>query len=613
MIDTQLRFLTCGSVDDGKSTLMGRLLYEVGAIFDDQLEAIRKDTKRYGTTGEALDFALLMDGLEAEREQAITIDVAYRYFSTAKRSFIAIDCPGHEQYTRNMATGASDADLAVILVDARKGSLIQTRRHATICSLMGLRNVIVAVNKMDLIDFDQLAFERIRDEFLAFARGLNFTSIQTIPVSARSGDNVVTRSSRMSWYEGGSLLEALENADPLAGQAAAPFRFPVQLVLRPNADFRGFAGRIASGEIAVGDEIVVASSGAHSRIAGIIGPNGETTRAGAGEAVTLRLTEEIDIARGDLLAPSRARAPLTDHFSAHLVWMSADACSAGRQYLMRIGTRWVGASITGIKHGLDVETLEQRPARGLSLNEIGVVEMSTVAQIAFDRYADNRVTGAFILVDRETNNTVAAGMIQEPLRRATNVHPELSLVDRAARAALKSQSARCVWFTGLSGAGKSTIAKELELALHRSGRHTMLLDGDNLRHGLNSDLGFTEMDRIENIRRAAEMAKLMTDAGLIVICALISPFRADRDMARALFGEGEFVEVFVDTPLEECIQRDRKGLYAKAIAGQIPNFTGISSPYEVPEQPEVHLRLVPGDREAVLRQQVQQVMARLNA
>jgi bifunctional enzyme CysN/CysC len=584
-----LRFLTCGSVDDGKSTLIGRLLYESRQIMEDTFATIEKDSRKHGTTGEDVDLALLVDGLEAERQQGITIDVAYRFFATPVRSFIVADTPGHEQYTRNMATGASNSDLAIILADARKGVLTQTKRHTYICSLLGIRHVVLAVNKIDLVNYDEATFERIVGDWATFASGLGFASMAPIPLSARFGDNVSSRSGNTPWYRGPSLLHHLESVNVDHDAEAKPFRFPVQWVNRPNLDFRGFSGTVASGRAAVGDGVVVAASGRQSRIARILGPDGDVPVASAGDAVTICLADEVDVARGDLLAPLADRPEVADQFAAHILWMDEDAMLPGRQYLARIGNLWVGASITAIKHRVDVNTLEQQPARRLELNEIAFCNLSLAGRVPFDPYSENRATGAFILVDRFTNRTAGAGMIAFGLRRATNIHLEEFLVDKAARAALDHQKPMVLWFTGLSGSGKSTIAKLVEQALHREGRHTYLLDGDNLRHGLNRDLGFTDADRVENIRRVGEVAKLFVDAGLIVLCSFISPFRAERRMVREMLGPDEFVEVFVDTPIEECMRRDPKGLYEKARRGAIQNFTGVSSPYEPPEHPELTL------------------------
>jgi bifunctional enzyme CysN/CysC len=584
-----LRFLTCGSVDDGKSTLIGRLLYDSRLIMEDTLAAIAKDSRKHGTVGEDIDLALLVDGLEAERQQGITIDVAYRFFATPRRSFIVADTPGHEQYTRNMATGASNSDLAVILCNARKGVLTQTRRHTYICSLLGIRHVVLAVNKMDLAGWEEATFDRIVGDWATFASGLGFATLTPIPVSARYGDNVTARSGNTPWYRGPTLVAHLEGIEVEEDAAGKPFRLPVQWVNRPNLDFRGFAGTVASGRIAVGDPVVVAASGRRSEVARIFGPDGEQQSAEAGEAVTLCLADEIDVARGDVLAPPHDRPAVVDQFAAHLLWMDEEAMLPGRQYLARFGTLWTTASVTTIKHRIDVNTLEQAAAKRLDLNGIAFCNLALSQRVAIDPYAENRATGAFVLVDRFTNRTAGAGMVAFALRRATNIHTEEFLVDKRARAALDQQKPLVLWFTGLSGSGKSTIAKLVEQALHREGRHTYSLDGDNLRHGLNRDLGFTDQDRVENIRRVGEVARLFVDAGLIVLCSFISPFRAERRMVREMMGEGEFMEVFVDTPIEECMRRDPKGLYAKAARGAIKNFTGISSPYESPEAPELRL------------------------
>jgi bifunctional enzyme CysN/CysC len=585
-----LRFLTCGSVDDGKSTLIGRLLHDAGLIPDDQLAALRRDSRKYGTTAEEIDFALLLDGLEAEREQSITIDVAYRYFSTPRRSFIVIDAPGHEQYTRNMATGASNADLAVILIDARKGVVTQTKRHSTICALLGMRHVVLAVNKMDLVGFEQAAFEKIVSDYRAFAARLNFTSILPIPISARFGDNVASRSARMRWYAGPTVLAYLDTAEVAPDLDAKPFRFAVQWINRPNADFRGICGRVVSGSIASGDAVVVAETGVASRAVRVIGLDGDLAAAGTGSTVTLTLAEEVDVARGAILSCPDRRPQVADQFAARVFWMSGEPLLPGRSYLARIGTRWVPATVTLIKHRLDVNTLEHLAARTLAANEIGVCNLSTASPVAFDAYQDNRDTGAFILVDRYSNDTVAAGMIEFALRRATNIHREPLAADKTVRARLKRQRPCIIWFTGLPASGKSTIARLVERKLIGLGHHTYMLDGDNVRHALSRDLGFSDADRVENIRRAGEVAKLFVEAGLIVLCAFISPFRAERQMVRNLVETGEFLEAFVDTPVEECMRRDPKGLYAKARAGAIPNFTGINSPYETPRVPELVLK-----------------------
>lgn len=587
-----LQFLTCGSVDDGKSTLIGRLLHDCRLIFEDQLATLEKDSSRYGTVGEEIDFALLVDGLEAEREQGITIDVAYRFFSTARRSFRVADTPGHEHYTRNMATGASNADLAVILVDARKGVLVQTRRHSFICSLLGIRHVILAINKIDLVNFNEGVFDRIVGDYATFAAQLGFRSVVPIPVSARYGDNVTAQSGNTSWYKGPSLLEYLETVEVDDDRSDQAFRFPVQWVNRPNLDFRGYAGTVVSGAIAKGDEVVVAGSGQTTRVKDLVTYDGSRPAAEAGQAITITLEDEIDLARGDMLSAPASPPEVSDQFAANLIWMSEDELVPGRSYLGRVGTKLIPITITGIKYKVDVNSREHLAAQTLKLNDIGFCNFSTSRPVAFDAYETNRKTGSFIIIDRFTNQTVGAGMIAFGLRRGTNVRWQPLLVGKSERASSKHQSAAIVWFTGLSGAGKSTIANLVEQRLYSAGFHTMLLDGDNLRHGLNRDLGFTEADRVENIRRAGEVAKLMTDAGLIVICSFISPYRAEREFVRNLMPEGEFVEVFVDTPIEECMRRDPKGLYAKVKAGQIRNFTGFESPYEPPEAPEVHLLTV---------------------
>lgn len=584
-----LRFLTCGSVDDGKSTLIGRLLFENGLIPDDQLRTLETDSRTQGTVEGDIDYALLLDGLEAEREQGITIDIAYRFFATPRRSFIVADAPGHEQYTRNMACGASQAELAVLLVDARKGLLAQTRRHALICSLLGIRHYVLAVNKLDLLDFDAKVFGAIADEFAAFADQLNRATVQAIPLSARFGDNVTTRSGRTPWYDGPSLVEYLETIDVTEELEGKPFRFGVQWVNRPDLDFRGYAGTVLSGKIQVGDAVVVPRSGRQSEIARIVTAEGDRAVAEAGDAVTLTLADEIDISRGDLLSRLTERPVVADQFAAHLIWLSSDPMLPGRVYLMRIGNQWLSSTVTELKHRLDIGSLGHAAAKSLRLNEIGFCSLSTAGEATFDPYGENRATGGFILVDRFTNETVAAGLVEFALRRATNIHHENLLVDKAARARLSHQKPRVLWFTGLSGAGKSTIAKLLERRLHLLGRYTYMLDGDNVRQGLSRDLGFIDADRVENIRRVGEVAKLMVDAGLIVLCAFISPFRAERQMVRELLEPDEFVEIFIDTPLEECIGRDPKGLYAKARVGMIKNFTGIDSPYERPESAEFHI------------------------
>jgi bifunctional enzyme CysN/CysC len=587
-----LRLLTCGSVDDGKSTLIGRLLYETGAIPADQLAALERDSRRFGTMGDDIDLSLLLDGLEDERQQRITIDVAYRFFATARRAFIVADTPGHEQYTRNMATGASTAELALILVDARKGVVAQTRRHSLICSLLGIRHVVLAVNKLDLVDFDERTFAAIAEDYRRFAAELGFATLQAIPLSARHGDNVAAISPRMPWYAGPALLGCLETVDAVLPGADAGFRFPVQGVSRPHGDFRGVAGTVASGSVAPGDAVVATGSGVETRIKEIVTFDGPLARAETGDAVTLTFTREIDVARGDLLTGLKSRAEFADQFAAHVIWMKEERLVPGRSYWLKLGARTVPATVTALKHRVDVDTGSHIAARTLALNEIGFCNLSTAQPIAFDPYAVNRETGGFILIDRVTNETAGAGLIAFALRRASNISRQAETVSAAERAALKGQHAAIVWFTGLSGAGKSTIANLVEQRLLALGSHSMLLDGDNVRHGLNRDLGFTDTDRVENIRRLGEVAKLMADAGLVVICAFISPFRADRQMAREIAAPHPFIEVFIDTPLDECIRRDPKGLYAKAKSGGIPNFTGLDSPYEAPEKPELRLSTV---------------------
>jgi len=584
-----LRFLTCGSVDDGKSTLIGRLLYDSKMVFEDQLAALEADSKKVGTQGGEIDFALLVDGLAAEREQGITIDVAYRFFSTDKRKFIVADTPGHEQYTRNMVTGASTADAAIILIDARKGVLTQTRRHSYLVSLLGIRHVVLAINKMDLVGWSQQTYDTILADYRAFAAQIGITAFTAIPMSALRGDNITSRSDAAPWYDGPPLmahLEAIEVEDDLREK---PFRMPVQWVNRPNLDFRGFSGFISSGVIAPGDRVKALPSGRESTVARIVTLDGDLDRATAGQSVTITLADEIDVSRGDVLAASGDPPAVADQFEATLVWMDDEAMLPGRPYLLKLGTRTVGASITEPKYKVNVNTLEKLAVKRLELNEIGVCNISLDAAIAFDPYAENHDLGGFILIDRISNRTVAAGMLHFALRRSQNVHWQALDVDKTTRSAAKGQKARVVWLTGLSGSGKSTIANMVEKRLHADGRHTYLLDGDNVRHGLNKDLGFTDEDRVENIRRVAEVAKLMVDAGLIVLVSFISPFRAERRMARELMNDGEFVEVFVDTPLAVAEQRDVKGLYKKARAGQLKNFTGVDSPYEAPEHPELHV------------------------
>ncbi|CAD0316705.1 sulfate adenylyltransferase subunit CysN [Xanthomonas hortorum] len=596
-----LRFITCGSVDDGKSTLIGRLLYDSKRLFDDQLAALESDSRRHGTQGEGIDYALLMDGLAAEREQGITIDVAYRYFDTDQRKFIVADCPGHEQYTRNMTTGASTADVAVVLVDARKGLLAQTRRHSYIVSLLGIRHVVLAVNKMDLVDYDAQVFAEIADAYRVLAAQLGIADVQCIPLSALDGENLSSASARMPWYSGPHLLQHLDTVQLEAPEAGSGFRLPVQWVNRPNQHFRGYAGTIAAGQVRVGDAVVVVPSGRRTQVASVLDANGEVDSARAGQAVTLTLREEIDISRGDIIAAVDDPPEVADQFAAHLLWMDDAALLPGRPYWLKIGTRTVTASISEIKHKVDVNTQERLAAKRLELNEVGYCNLALDEPIAFSPYARNRVLGGFILIDRQSNATVAAGTLEFALRRAGNVHWQHLDVDRAARARIKGQTPRVLWFTGLSGAGKSTVANLIDKRLHALGYHTFILDGDNVRHGLNRDLGFTDEDRVENIRRVAEVARLMADAGLIVLVSFISPFRAERQLARERFDQGEFVEVFVDVPLEVAEARDVKGLYRKARAGQIPNFTGIDSPYEAPEAPEIHLHADGENVEALAR------------
>jgi len=585
---TLLRFITCGSVDDGKSTLIGRLLYETKVLFEDQLASAEADSKKWGTQGNDMDFALLVDGLAAEREQGITIDVAYRYFNTDRRKFIVSDTPGHEQYTRNMVTGASTADVAVILCDAREGILTQTRRHSYLVSLLGIRNVVLAVNKMDLVEYSEATFQSIVDEYNEFAQQLDIENITAIPMSALQGDNIVERSSNMPWFHGTTLLSFLETVkvdnDLMRNK---PARLPVQWVNRPNLDFRGYAGTLVSGSIKPGDAIRVQPSGKISSIKSIITVDGEQDEAIAGQSVTLTLKDEIDISRGDVISTTDEPASSADQFESTVVWMDEEPLLAGRPYLLKIGTKSVTATITTIKHQVNVNTLEQMAAKQLELNAIGVCNLNLDQSVAFDAYKDNRETGSFILVDKITNATVGAGMLHFALRRSDNIHMQATDVDKAKRSELKSQKPCVVWFTGLSGAGKSTVANIVEKKLAALGQHTYLLDGDNVRHGLNKDLGFTDADRVENIRRIGEVAGLMVDSGLIVLTAFISPFRSERALARSVVDDGDFIEVFVDTPLSVAEERDPKGLYKKARRGELKNFTGIDSPYEAPENPEI--------------------------
>ena len=584
-----LRFITCGSVDDGKSTLIGRLLYDSKMIFEDQLAALESDSKKVGTQGGEIDFALLVDGLAAEREQGITIDVAYRFFSTDKRKFIVADTPGHEQYTRNMVTGASTADVAVILIDARKGVLTQTRRHSYLVSLIGIKKVVLAINKLDLVGFDKATYDAIVADYGKFAAGIGLNDITPIPLSALKGDNMLALSPATPWYQGPTLMSYLETVEVADRAGDAPFRMPVQWVNRPNLDFRGFAGTVASGTIAPGDKVRVQPSGKESTVARIVTQDGDLDAAVAGQSVTLTLADEIDISRGDVISKIDAPAGIADQFEATLVWMSDEPLLPGRPYLLKIGANTVSATVAHPKHKINVNTLEHLAAKRLELNEIDIANVSLDRPIAFDPYTDNKDTGGFILIDRLSNNTVDAGLIHFALRRSQNIHWQALDVNKQARSVQKGQKSAVLWFTGLSGAGKSTIANLVEKRLYDLGRHTYLLDGDNVRHGLNKDLGFTEADRVENIRRVGEVARLMVDAGLIVLVSFISPFRAERQMARAQVAPGEFVEIFVDTPIAVAETRDPKGLYKKARAGQLKNFTGIDSPYEAPENPELRL------------------------
>ena len=586
-----LRFLTCGSVDDGKSTLIGRLLYDSALVFEDQMLSVERESKRPNAArGGELDLSLLVDGLQAEREQGITIDVAYRYFSTPRRKFIVADTPGHVQYTRNMATGASNCDLGVLLVDARQGVLTQTRRHACILSLLGIKKVAVAINKMDLIEFDEARFEEIAEEFAAFARPLGFDLITAIPVSALRGDNVTNPSAHMHWYHGPTLLGHLETVDVSHEAAEGPLRFPVQWVNRPHLDFRGYAGTVASGSVKAGDEVVIHPSGKRGHVARIVTADGDLDEAHEGDAVTLTFAEEVDVSRGDVIAGPQSAPSTSDQIAAKVIWFDEEAMLPGRAYTIRCGSQTTTATVSSLKYKLNVDNLDHVAGKTLELNEVGLCNLTLARPLVFDPYGDNVETGSFILIDRFTDATVAAGMIEFGLRRATNVQWQELFIDKGARAGLKGQKPCVLWFTGLSGSGKSTIANTLEKRLHALGRHTYMLDGDNVRHGLNKDLGFTDVDRVENIRRVAEAARLFVDAGLIVMVSFISPFRSERNMARELVGEGEFIEVFVDTPLEVCEARDPKGLYRKARAGLIRNFTGIDSSYEPPEKAELDLK-----------------------
>ncbi|TRZ53594.1 sulfate adenylyltransferase subunit CysN [bacterium] len=604
-----LRFITCGSVDDGKSTLIGRLLWESKMIFEDQLAALAADSKRVGTQGDDIDYALLLDGLQAEREQGITIDVAYRFFSTDKRKFIVADTPGHEQYTRNMITGASTADVAIILIDARKGVLTQTCRHSYLVSLIGISHVAVVINKMDLVDYSAARFHIICEEYKAFALPLGFGQITFIPISALKGDNIIKPSFQTSWYKGPTLMTYLESVEVTTEATGKPFRMAVQWVNRPNQDFRGFAGTIASGRISPGDEVVVPSSGQKSRVQRIVTMDGDIKEAFAGQAVTLTLTDEIDISRGCLLSDPEARPCHADQFEAHLVWMHEDVMLPERIYLLKTGAVIVPVQVTDLKYKINVNTLKHEPGKTMSMNEVAVCNFSTGKAISFDPYLENRATGNFVVIDRVTNATVGAGMIHFALRRATNIHRQALEVNKHSRAILIGQKPMVLWFTGLSGAGKSTIANLVEKKLHSLGKLTFTLDGDNVRHGLNRDLGFTDADRVENIRRIAETAKLFVEAGIIVIVSFISPFRSERRMARELLGVDEFKEVYVSTPLIICEQRDPKGLYKKARAGLLPNFTGIDSVYETPEHPEIVVNAETISAEELAEQIVRQVLS----
>ena len=601
---SELRFLACGSVDDGKSTLIGRLINDSTGLLEDQAEALRDDSRRFGTTDDEFDFALLLDGLEAEREQGITIDVAYRFFSTDKRKFIVADTPGHEQYTRNMATGASTADVAVILIDARKGVLPQTKRHTYITNMLGVRHIILAVNKMDLVDYSRARFHEIVASYLQVAEHLGFESITPIPMSALKGENVTTRSEAMPWHPGPTLLEHLETIEVADERAAAPFRLPVQWVNRPNLDFRGFSGTITSGTVRPGDDVVITRSGKTSKVKAIVTADGDLPEASAGDAITLVIQDEIDASRGDIFAATDSRPEVSNQFTANILWMTEEELTTGHAYLLKIGTQIAQATVTQIRHKIDVNTLDKTQGHALALNEIGFCNISTSQPIAFDPYRVMREGGAFILIDRFTNQTVGAGMIEFTLSRSTNVHRQAMDVTKASRSLLKGHKPAILWFTGLSGAGKSTIANLVERKLAAMGAHTYALDGDNIRQGLNKDLGFTDDDRIENIRRIGEVAKLFVDSGLIVTASFISPFRAERDMVRGLVDRSEFVEIFVDAPLEIAESRDPKGLYKKARAGQIRNFTGIDSPYEPPVDPELRLDTSTATADALAEQVV---------
>jgi bifunctional enzyme CysN/CysC len=606
-LDT-LRFITCGSVDDGKSTLIGRMLYEAHLIFEDQVVTLKNDSKKVGTQGGNIDYALLVDGLSAEREQGITIDVAYRFFSTDHRKFIVADTPGHEQYTRNMVTGASTADAAVILIDARQGVLPQTRRHSMICSVLGIKNVVLAINKMDLVDYSQDVYQGIVEDYLDFAKTLKFDTITPVPVSALEGDNVIERSEKTQWYHGPTLLGFLDTVDTQSSRVEYPFRFPVQWVNRPHLDFRGFSGSIEAGQVSPGQPVRILPSGETANVKDIILFKDSLPRAEAGQAVTITLDREVDASRGDVIVAADAPCEVSDQFEIKLVWMDQEPGYLGRSYWMKLGTQLIGAQITHIKYKINVNTFEQLSATKLELNDLCVVTIQTDRPIPFEPYKDCAGLGGLILIDRMSNMTVGAGMIKFALRRAKNIHHHKLDVDKAARRVLNGHISKVLWFTGISGSGKSTVANAFEKALHEQGIRTYILDGDNVRHGLNNDLGFTDADRVENIRRVAEVAKLMVDAGIVVLTAFISPFRAERRMARERFEEGEFVEIFVDTPLEVAEARDPKGLYKKARKGEIPNFTGIDSPYEAPENPEIRINTADDDVDTL----VKRLLAELN-
>ena len=605
-----LRFITCGSVDDGKSTLIGRMLYESQMLFDDQLSALKNDSKKLGTQGDEIDFALLVDGLAAEREQGITIDVAYRFFSTDKRKYIVADTPGHEEYTRNMATGASTADVAIILIDAKQGVLTQTRRHSFIVSMVGVKKVLLAVNKLDLVDYSEDVYRQIVSDYSDFAESaLNIESITAVPISALLGDNVVERSENTPWYNGKTIMQYLENIEVQNQKKQASFRMPVQWVNRPNPNFRGFSGLIASGETKIGDKVRLHPGGKESTIESIVTWKGELQQASAGQSVTITLNDEIDVSRGDIIATPTDPCGESDQFQSRILWMSADAMIPGRQYIFKSNTQSATLTLGKLKHRIEVNTLDHLPAKTLELNEIGVCNISLDKRIAYDSYDNNQTLGGFIVIDRLTNNTVGMGLIDFALHRSENIHWQKMDVSKESRAEQKSQTPKIIWFTGLSGSGKSSIANILEKKLQALGKHTITLDGDNMRHGLNRDLGFTAADRVENIRRVGEVAKLMVNSGLICITSFISPFESERKMARSLVSENEFIEVFIDTPLSVCEERDVKGLYAKARSGQIPNFTGISSPYESPEKPEIRIDTTKLSAEAAANQIIEFILA----